>query len=947
MEKTFSHAEGGAAVQRRGLTRPLGMLAAVTIALSGIGLVSGPPPASAAAPDQQSYVFDSPNGSTWVVPAGITEVSVGIRGGDGGNGDIRTGGAGANFAVKVQVKAGDVLTVYAGQDAHGKVDYREGGAGYIKGGNGGKGSLIGENGGGGGGAGAVKLNGELIAVAGGGGGGGGATSSPTIKGTLLTLVTAFEAAGGYDSARRGDGVFKYIPGGVAGGNWRGVPESYKSSPTKGGGSTPGAVGLNGVDDPKMAGYQKSGSNGGSSSTGTVGGGGGGGGGGWPASGTGGGGGRKFWHFSGGSGGGAGMSWVTSTVPGVSYDSDAYWPEDIHVYKGPLAERNTAKIFVPLTSTTTATAPAQVEVGQSIPVRIRTNDNRPGQKPLDGSINLFLDGAAQRIDYHATSGDYTFTVPTTMTGTFTYRAEFRPQHEQYYYKETSTHSSATVQVTVVDPTPEPQPIEPSDVVTNTTIQLENSPMAYGDFARFGAKVKLDGPVLPAAPRVNFEIDGEAVDGDYPLLWIGGDELFTVWPHGAMLSAGEHRIVAKFPGFRSADPQQASALPSQSEPLIVNIAKATTSTEIALVNGASKGAEAQMIEAYAPVTVSGTVSTATGQSPDGEAVLLADGETIANSSIQAGSVSFAGVIVPIGTRALSIAYHGGTSGNFEASNSSDFPISIVDVPTVTSLEVFDSEVRADESVLMAATVTKQGGEFAPDPRGSLEILFDGEVVDSVPAGMDSDEDPANGEAYYLIELSDLTLGVHQVSARFVPAPGFAGSSSEESEFTVRGIETVLTPSATTLSGKPGQEVKFSLSAQVLSAEGSAPLVERSALSPLTPAGVPVDGYVQAFKSGAPLGDPVAVEAGIAEMTLPALAQGTHEIDLQFVPEQQGMLKASATVQVTIAVDGGSGSGNGTGGLSNTGADGPLPIVLGAGVLLLAAGALFYAARRKRSA
>ena len=944
METTLSRANGTPAVPRRSFGRPIGMLAAAAIALSGIGLVSGTAPANAARPDQQSYVFTSPNGTDWVVPEGITEVSVGIRGGDGGDGDIRTGSAGANFAVNVQVKGGDVLTVYAGQNAHGKVDSREGGAGFMKGGDGGKGSLIGQHGGGGGGAGAVKLNGELIAVAGGGGGGGGATSSPTIKGALWTLVTAFEAAGGYNSARRGDSTFKYIPGGTSGGNSRGVPESYKSHPTAGGGSTPGTVGKNGVNDPKMVTFHKPGTNGGSAGTGTVGGGGGAGGGGWPASGTGGGAGRKFAHFSAGSGGGAGMSWITTTVPGVSYDSEAYWPEDIHVYQGPLAERNSAKIFIPLTSSTTATAPTQVEVGQNIPVRVRTNDNRPGQKMLDGMIDLYLDGAKQRIDYHATSGDYTFNVPATTAGTFTYRADFRPVHEQYYYKETSTHSSATVQVTVVDPAPEPQPVDPSDVTTETTIHLENSPVAYGDLAMFGAKVRLDGPVALAAPRVNFEIDGEAVYGDYPLLWSGTDELATLWPHTSTLSAGEHSIVAKFPGIRSADPQQASALPSQSEPLIVNIAKATTSTEIVLVNGAGKGAEPQMIEAYAPVTVNGTVLSTSSESPGGEAVLLADGETIASSSIGAGAVSFADVTVPIGTSALSIAYHGGNSGNYEASLSDDFPISIVDVPTVTSLEVVDSEVRADEPVLMTATVKKQGGEFAPDPRGAIEILFDGEVIDSVPAGMDGDEDTENGEAQYLIELSDLTLGVHQVSARFVPAPGFATSSSDETELTVRGIETVLTPSATELGGKANEQVSFSLTAQTVAGQNIAPLAERSAQSPNVPAGAPVDGYVQAFVGGEPLGDPVMVENGAAEVTLPALAKGKHEIDVQFVPESQGMLKASATVQVTISVNGDSGSGGKPNGLSNTGGASPLPIVLGAGALLLAAGALIYAARRR---
>ena len=915
------------------------MVAAAAVVLSGLGL-SGATAAHAEAPAQQQYVFTDPNGTDWRVPDGITEVIVGIRGGSGGDGDVRTGGSGASFAVKVPVTGGDILTVYAGQNAHGKHDYREGGAGFIKGGTGGKGSLIAEHGGGGGGAGAVKLNGELLAVAGGGGGGGGATASPTVKGTLLTLLTLFEAAGGYDSARRGDGDFKYVPGGVSGSNWGSAPESGKTTPTAGSGSAPGAPGVNGTNSTSSPGYHKAGSDGGTAGTGTIGGGGGGGGGGWPASGSGGGGGRKFWHFSGGSGGGAGMSWVTDKIPGVEWESAAYWPEDVHVYEGPMAESNTAKIFIPMTSTTEASAPARVLSNESIPLRVRTWDNRPGNKPIDGFAEVYLDGEKSRVDFQSIGGDYTFRLPGRPAGTYTFRVDFVPRSEQRYYKQKSTYSSDTVTVEVVDPTPEP--VDPTAVTSDTTAVLSGEPLSYGDVASLSGVVELSesGTFPPAF--LNFEIDGEMIPGDFELSQIGETTLTTISGPRLTLPAGSHRVVATFPGAVHTDPGVLQLLPSDSVPVDFTIAKAASSATISEVNGEHQTSDPLRLEAFTPVAVTGQITSPSAIAPSGEAVLLAGDQPVATAALNAdGTVQFDAVSVPSTTSALSIAYYGDAGGNFESANSQSYPLEFTDVPTSTELEVFDTDVRADQTVRMTATVKGIGAASAPDPRGTLEILFDGEVVESVSAGLDTDEDQNNDLASYSIEISDLPLGSHQVSARFVAATGFSGSASDETELRVRGIETVLTPSATTITGNSKQLDTFTVTAQI----SDTPAARSASAAPAT---TPVSGYVQAYLGREPLGSPFMLEQGTAEITLPGLAVGTHEIELQFVPETQGMLKASALVQATVTADSGeSGGQHGAkpGTLSNTGGADPLPVVFGAAALLLAAGAVILVANRRR--
>lgn len=921
--------------------RPIGMLAAFAVALSGLGL-SQASPAHAAPAQQQQWVFDSPSGTDWVVPAGITEVVVGLRGGTGGDGDTRKWGSGANFAVKLQVQAGDKLTVYAGKSAHGKKDMREGGAGFVSGGTGGKASLSGDHGGGGGGAAAVKLNGELVAVAGGGGGAGGASYKPTVKMSLLALLALLDGLAGNPNGKQGSPQLTHVPGGLPGSTrasiWGGGHEIVMSAPTSGKGSKPGAVGRNGVNDPKFSGYGKSGSHGGSAGTQTGGGGGGAGGGGWPASGTGGGAGRTFWHFSAGSGGGAGMSWVTDSVPGVSFDEAAMMPEDSHTYFGPLADPGTVKIFIPMTTTTVVTAPSEVLSGESIQVRVRTADSRAPQTPLDGSINLFREGVSSRIDYHSTGGDHTFTIPALPVGEYTFRAEFSPSNGQQHYREASTRSVGTVTVNVVDAAPAPVP-EPVDVTTTTTVSLDNNPAVYGDLASFSGEVAFSGPFVPSLAVEDIEIDGAVVGQIVLIPNVAEGKYSTLLNFNTVLPAGTHSIVAKFNGQIDGDPTTPDVMPSVSEPLEVTIAQAPTVTTLNAPNST---------QAFSPIDVSAKITHSAGalaEDFDGSAVLLAEGAPLMYANLSTGgSVLFEDVVIPWGTHTLEVAYLGDSAGNFEMSTSAASPIEVTAIDTVTSLKVSASEVRADDTVTITATVRNSHTVDLTDPRGMIEILLDGEVAYSIPAGLDDDPEINDGEAEFELDVSGLMLGKHAVTARFVPAPGFAGSLSDEVEMTVLGIATVLSPSATEIHGTPKHPAIVNLRAEVAPENGAAARSAERAV-----AGDPVDGYVQAFIGAEPYGEPVGIFDGHGAVELAGLPLGKHEIDLRFTPSEMSMLKASTVVSVTIAADEDagepSGKAGGGNGLSQTGASGPQLMVLGGSVLLLAAGLTIFLARRRQ--
>lgn len=913
----------------------MALVTAAAIALSGIGLGAASP-AHAAPMPQQIFEFTSPSGTDWVVPAGVTEVVLGLRGGRGGFVERTNGGRGADFGVTIPVKTGDRLTVFAGQPARGKGDERIGGAGFVSGGDGGKGSLLGASGGGGGGASAVKLNGELIAVAGGGGGGGGYTGKPKVSLSLWDLAAIIAAAGGYHGESSGSGTFGHVRGGEGASN---AGSSYDGKTitmfpaTAGAGKHPGGIGQNATNDPSFSRYKKPGANGGSASTSTSGGGGGGGGGGWPASGTGGGGGRTFLGYTAGSGGGAGLSWVTDAVPGVRIDRDARRPEDMHDYFGPLAETGTVRIMIPMRSTTTVSAPAHLETGAQIPVRVRTADTRTPNTPLDGWVDLYQ--GSTRVAYGTTSGDRIFRLPGLPAGTHEFRAEFRPHADQRDFRERSTFSSGAVTVTVSEPSPQ-QP-EPGDVPSSTTLTVLTTPSTFGDVLVLGASVALGGPVDLSGQLVSFEVDGVGV-GSIPLIYKGAGRFGTLFPVTMVPPAGDHEVVARFPGVADADPLTPDALPSVSDPVTFSVVQAPTTTRISSAPTTAR--------AFTPVDVEAAVTSVTG-GLGGSAVLLADGSPLMYAPLAAGgTVLFDDVVLPWGAERLTVAYLGDVDGNFAMSTSAEHPVSITPVATTTALAVSSSGIRADEPVTLTATVTTAQPGVTTDPRGAVEFLLDGDVVHTVPAGMDSDAETDDGEARFEIEADTLPIGTHRVTAQFVPAPGFAASTSDAAELEVRGIATVLTPRASTIAGTPANPASVDLTATV---DGSK--------SRRAAAGDAVDGHVEVRLGADPLGDPLVLVDGAGTLAFPGLPVGTHAVTLRFVPDSAAMLESSTTVTVTVTEDVAPGGGDqepGGDNASSPGANGILPstgadstgMLLLALALIVGAGAMFVIARMRRS-
>ena len=408
-------------------------------AILGVTALTSTPPAQASTTDESRYAFGDTAGTEWRVPSGVSRVSVALRGGNGGAGANggTSGGEGAQLTVEIDVRPGDVLTVFAATKATGKKDQRDGGKGYLTGGTGGKGSLTAEHAGGGGGAAAVTLNGTLIAVAGGGGGGGGSARYTDTSGCV-----------GASSCKNKKVV---NDGGIGGSAASWLAHHRLGDGDHGSGKDPGSGGAAGTDNSSMKTYHSGGAAGSSAGFGTDGGGGGGGGAGWPASGLGGGGGRKAWGSNGGGGGGAGMSWMAPGVREVNWRAsffDSSAKNLVRVGGGFSNVTAPSYLFIPDESRVRITTDGAPLGDRGVWVRLYSSNARTGaSEPGDfviyegdrklaegntydyqngttkGQASLFLTNAQQRF----TPGEHQF------------RVEFTPQWG------TLTSSSATLNV----------------------------------------------------------------------------------------------------------------------------------------------------------------------------------------------------------------------------------------------------------------------------------------------------------------------------------------------------------------------------------------------------------------------------------------------------------------------------------------------------------------------
>ena len=493
-----------------------------------------------------------------------------------------------------------------------------------------------------------------------------------------------------------------------------------------------------------------------------------------------------------------------------------------------------------------------------------------------------------------------------------------------------------------------------------------PKKYGDFGIFSATLTPTGPIQePLDVRVEFILDGELLITLPMMPWPMDGTFVTFIPATLAPSAGTHTLVARFPG-------TASAPASESEPFTFTVAQEETSTQLVSPPSAAT--------AFTPIDVRAQVSSGLPEYVDGSVELLADGAPIGTAELDAtGEALFSGVEVPWGTTELSASYVGGPSGNWAVSASEASPISVDALGTSAELSLSAQRIRAIDTVTASVEVRVNDSASRVDPRGGIEISVDGEPVYTEVSSDDRDAPPGDGVVRFDVELGDLAVGDRVVTARYLPAPGFGDAESLPMDLTVSAVETAIAASASEVRGTPAHPARVSVTTELIESDtdGEGPRADarpaRSLLRADAPdssdAAAPVfapSGTVQTLVEGEPFGEPFAVRDGAGSGLLAGLPIGTHEVELRFVPDTQGLLPSSTFVTATVAADpdtdgGGTDGTDGKGGTSGKGGKAPAGTdgaklaasgselqngaLIGGAALLLGAGAALGIARQRR--
>ena len=156
------------------------------------------------AADTQQHLFYTGAAQTWIVPAGVTSVTVDMAGGAGTTAS-GAGGLGGRLQATVTSNPGDTWNIYIGGGGAGQTGgFNGGGTGGNGGNSGGQTPISYSNGGGGGGGTDIRVGGTALTnrtlVAGGGAGSGGTASAGLTTGTPKGGVGGGTTGGeGFDS----------------------------------------------------------------------------------------------------------------------------------------------------------------------------------------------------------------------------------------------------------------------------------------------------------------------------------------------------------------------------------------------------------------------------------------------------------------------------------------------------------------------------------------------------------------------------------------------------------------------------------------------------------------------------------------------------------------------------------------------------------------------------
>jgi hypothetical protein len=388
--------------------------------------------------------------------------------------------------------------------------------------------------------------------------------------------------------------------------------------------------------------------------------------------------------------------------------------------------------------------------------------------------------------------------------------------------------------------------PAATTSQIALAASANPVTAGQSVSLTASIAEVGNVMPTG-TVTFFSNGTSLNS--ATLSSGAATIST-----STLAAGANAITATYTG-DSTYPAGASTALS----LTVNAASAqATATALAASPNPATTNQA--------VTLTATV-TATSGNPTGSVTFFDGGTSLGSGTISSGVAALQLTSLTAGVHNLTAQYAGNT--NFAASASSSVA-ETVNAPaaatTTTSLAASPNPATTNQAVTLTATVTATSGK----PTGSV-TFFDGST--SLGSG-------TIGSGVASVQLSTLSVGVHNLTAQYAGNTSFAASVSSAVAETINA--PAATPTATLLQTSASQIVAgqpLTLTATVSASSG-------------TPTGT-----VTFLSGSTSLGTATLNSSGNASIQVPSLAAGSYGFTAQYAGNSNFGASASASITETV--------------------------------------------------
>jgi len=472
-----------------------------------------------------------------------------------------------------------------------------------------------------------------------------------------------------------------------------------------------------------------------------------------------------------------------------------------------------------TSTVLTASPNPSVVGNTVTLTAKVTASLSGTPT--GTVT-FKNGTATLGTETLSGGEATLTTSTLPTGTDVLTA--------VYNGATTFLTSTSAAVS-----------EDVEQTTKTTVTSSLSTSVFGKSVTFTAKVTPSGSGSPNG-SVKF-LDGTTLLGTESLPTTGGTVTFST----AALSAGTHSITAVYEG-------SSTYAGSTSAVLSETVEKAATS--VALATSINPSAFGQS------VTFTATVSS-TGGTPTGTVTFESNGASIGTGTLSGGKATLSTETLPVGTNSITAVYGG--SGDFFGKTSTAVSEVTKAVTTTTKLYSGTNPAKYGQLVTFTAVVAP---EFSGTASGTVTFK-DGTTVIGT-------ETLTGGVAK--LDLSDLGVGSHSITAAFNGSADFAKSTSAVLTETVNPATTSTSVTSSLNPSTDGSSVTFT--------------------AKVTPGSGPVATGTVTFKNGTTtLGTGALNGSGEATYATKTLTVGTHSITAVYGGSADDSTSTSAVLSQVV--------------------------------------------------